>query len=60
MIMSIAAEPQNAEAIARAMVKKFRKGDARAFEIIAARGFGKPIQQVDVSEQKTVTVIIDL
>jgi O-acetyl-ADP-ribose deacetylase (regulator of RNase III) len=58
--MEIAAHQQNADAIARAMLKKFRKGDAKAFETIAARAYGKPQQQADETGKMNVSVIIDL
>lgn len=48
------------EAIMRAMLKKLRKGDARAFTALADRGYGKAHQQIDVNANMAVTLVVDL
>lgn len=50
----------NAELIARAMLKQLKKGNAKVFAVLADRAWGKPHQQIDVTGQMNVSVVIDL
>jgi hypothetical protein len=50
----------NAEMIARAMLRQLRKGNAKVFAVLADRAWGKPHQQIDVTGQMNVSVVIDL
>lgn len=59
-ILKAATDPKQFESIKRGMLKKFRKGDAKAFETLAARAAGRPHQQIDVTGQMNVSVVIDL
>ena len=50
----------NAELIAKAMLKQLKKGNPKVFAILADRAWGKPHQQIDVTGQMNVNVVIDL
>lgn len=50
----------NAELIASAMLKQLKKGNPKVFAVLADRAWGKPHQQIDVTGQMNVSVIVDL
>lgn len=50
----------NAELIARAMLKQLKKGNPKVFAVLADRAWGKPHQQIDVTGQMNVSVVVDL